>query len=64
MVVDIRKMTLSELPKFEMVKLLTSIQWPETRNIITLTLFILWGNLTQNSRFTIDKSFKIPQNDI
>ena len=41
LVIDIHKMTLSELPQFEMVELLTRYQWPGTRNIITLTLFIL-----------------------
>jgi len=41
-----------------MVELLTRYQWPETRNMITLTLFILRGNLTQNSRFYIDKRVK------
>ena len=40
LIIDIHKMTLSELPKFELGELLTRYQWPETSNIITLTILM------------------------
>ena len=66
LVIDIHKITLSELPKFEMVELLTSNQLPETLYFNTIHTK---GNLIQNaprriclwhdSRFYIDKRFNI-----